>query len=158
MAFTDPRSLLYAPDKLSPDEAQRRRIVEWLPDLAEPAWDGLHPKDAFDKTYRLMKQGRAWIYKVTKLLPNPTIAFARRGNRVVVRGDGFRFNSRVTVYYHRIRRGTFPADTHPPIIYPVGATTTAKPEADDYLAYLRSQAAKAVLEKYGFNYLIRPTS
>jgi len=51
--------------------------------------------------------------------------------------------------------GTFPADTHPPIIYPVAATTTAKPEANDYLAYLRSAAAKAVLEKYGFTYLIR---
>src|SRR5258708_5919440 len=54
--------------------------------------------------------------------------------------------------------GTFPADSHPPIIYPVAATTTAKPEANDYLAYLRSSAAKAALEKYGFTYLIRPTS
>jgi molybdate transport system substrate-binding protein len=54
--------------------------------------------------------------------------------------------------------GTFPADTHPPIIYPVAATTTAKPEANDYLSYLKSQAAKTVLEKYGFAYLIRPTS
>jgi molybdate transport system substrate-binding protein len=54
--------------------------------------------------------------------------------------------------------GTFPADSHPPIIYPVAATSTAKPEANAYLDYLRSSAAKAVLEKYGFNYLIRPTS
>jgi molybdate transport system substrate-binding protein len=54
--------------------------------------------------------------------------------------------------------GTFPADSHPPIIYPVAATTTAKPEASDYLAFLRSPAAKAVLEKYGFVYLIRPTT
>ena len=54
--------------------------------------------------------------------------------------------------------GTFPADLHPPIIYPVAATSTAKPEAKDYLDYLRSSAAKAVLEKYGFNYLIKPTS
>ena len=38
--------------------------------------------------------------------------------------------------------GTFPADSHPPIIYPVGATTTAKPEAKDYLDYLHSSAAK----------------
>jgi molybdate transport system substrate-binding protein len=52
--------------------------------------------------------------------------------------------------------GTFPADSHPAIIYPVAATTTAKPEALDYLAFLRSPAAKAVLEKYGFVYLIRP--
>jgi molybdate transport system substrate-binding protein len=54
--------------------------------------------------------------------------------------------------------GTFPADTHPPIIYPVAATATAKPDANDYLSYLRSAAAKTVLEKYGFVYLIRPTS
>jgi len=54
--------------------------------------------------------------------------------------------------------GTFSADSHPPIIYPVAATSTAKPEANAYLDYLRSSAAKAVLEKYGFTYLIRPTS
>src|SRR5580704_9621630 len=54
--------------------------------------------------------------------------------------------------------GTFPADSHPPIIYPVAATTTAKPEAKSYLDFLRSSAAKAVLEKYGFTYLVKPTS
>jgi len=53
---------------------------------------------------------------------------------------------------------TFPADSHPAIIYPVTATTAAKTEAAEYLAYLRSSAAKAVFEKYGFTYLIRPTS
>jgi molybdate transport system substrate-binding protein len=54
--------------------------------------------------------------------------------------------------------GTFPADSHPPIIYPVAATTTAKAEAADYLAFLRSSAAKTILERYGFTFLIRPTS
>jgi molybdate transport system substrate-binding protein len=54
--------------------------------------------------------------------------------------------------------GAFPADSHPAIIYPVAATATAKPEASAYLDFLRSQAAKTVLEKYGFIYLIRPTS
>ena len=54
--------------------------------------------------------------------------------------------------------GTFPTDSHPAIVYPVAATTTAKAEAADYLAFLRSSAAKAVLEKYGFTFLIRPTS
>src|ERR1700751_4119113 len=49
--------------------------------------------------------------------------------------------------------GTFPADTHPPIIYPVAATATAKGEAKAYLDYLHSSAAKAGLEKYGFTYL-----
>ena len=54
--------------------------------------------------------------------------------------------------------GAFPADSHPPIIYPVAATTTAKAGTSDYLAFLRSSAAKTVFEKYGFTFLIRPTS
>jgi molybdate transport system substrate-binding protein len=54
--------------------------------------------------------------------------------------------------------GAFPADSHPPIIYPVAATATAKPEATEYIAFLRSAAAKAIFEKYGFTFLIRPTS
>jgi molybdate transport system substrate-binding protein len=54
--------------------------------------------------------------------------------------------------------GTFPADSHPAIIYPVAATTTAKPEVADYLAFLRSSAAKAIFEKYGFKFLVSPTT
>ena len=54
--------------------------------------------------------------------------------------------------------GSFPADSHPAIIYPVAATTTAGAEAADYLAFLRSSAAKTIFEKYGFTFLIRPTS
>jgi molybdate transport system substrate-binding protein len=54
--------------------------------------------------------------------------------------------------------GTFPPNSHPAIIYPVAATTTGKVEARQYLDYLRSQAAKAVFEKYGFSYLLKPTS
>ena len=54
--------------------------------------------------------------------------------------------------------GTFPADSHPAIIYPVAATATAKAETADYLAFLRSSAAKTILEKYGFTFLISPTT
>lgn len=54
--------------------------------------------------------------------------------------------------------GTFPAASHPPIIYPVAATTTAKAETPDYLAFMRSAAAKTIFEKYGFTYLIKPSS
>src|SRR6267142_714118 len=46
--------------------------------------------------------------------------------------------------------GSFPADSHPAIIYPVAATTTAGAEAADYLVFLRSSAAKTIFEKYGF--------
>jgi molybdate transport system substrate-binding protein len=54
--------------------------------------------------------------------------------------------------------GAFPADSHPPIVYPVALTANAKPEAAQYLAFLRSGAAKAVFETYGFTFLVRPTS
>ena len=54
--------------------------------------------------------------------------------------------------------GAFPDGSHPPIIYPVAATTTAKPDATSYLDYLRSSAAKAVFEKYGFTVLVHPTT
>jgi molybdate transport system substrate-binding protein len=54
--------------------------------------------------------------------------------------------------------GSFPADSHPPIVYPVAATVTANIEAAGYLAFLRSSAAKAIFEKYGFKVLIHPTS
>ncbi len=54
--------------------------------------------------------------------------------------------------------GTFPADSHPPIIYPVAATVTAKTEAGSYLAFLRSPAARAIFEKYGFSFLVSPTT
>lgn len=54
--------------------------------------------------------------------------------------------------------GAFPADSHPPIVYPVAATANARPEANAYLAFLRSGIAKAVFEQYGFTFLVRPTS
>jgi molybdate transport system substrate-binding protein len=54
--------------------------------------------------------------------------------------------------------GAFPAGSHPAIVYPVAATVNAKPETTSYLAFLRSSAAKAVFEKYGFTFLIKPTS
>ena len=54
--------------------------------------------------------------------------------------------------------GAFPPDSHPAIVYPVALTATAKPEAAQYLSFLRSQAAKSTFEKYGFTFLIRPTS
>ncbi|MDO9059887.1 MAG: molybdate ABC transporter substrate-binding protein [Bradyrhizobium sp.] len=54
--------------------------------------------------------------------------------------------------------GSFPADSHPAILYPVAATATAKPEAAFYLTFLRSSAAKAIFEKYGFTFLVSPTT
>jgi molybdate transport system substrate-binding protein len=53
--------------------------------------------------------------------------------------------------------GTFPADSHPAIIYPVAATLSAKPETNDYLAFLRSTTAKKIFENYGFKFLASPS-
>ena len=54
--------------------------------------------------------------------------------------------------------GVFPEDSHDPIIYPVAATVNAKPETMQYLAFLRSAAAKSIFERYGFSVLAKPTS
>ncbi len=50
--------------------------------------------------------------------------------------------------------GTFPPDTHPPIVYPV-AVTRGAPHAGaaDYVAFLKSSAARPAFEKQGFTVL-----
>lgn len=46
---------------------------------------------------------------------------------------------------------TFPANTHPPIVYPVAqVATSAKPAAGRFLSYLKSPAAEARLRQFGF--------
>ena len=54
--------------------------------------------------------------------------------------------------------GRFPSGSHPEIVYPVALITNVKPEAAQYLAFLRSRDAKAVFEKYGFTFLPEPAS
>lgn len=55
--------------------------------------------------------------------------------------------------------GTFPADSHRAITYPVAATAETKnPHVARYLTFLRSSAAKMIFEKYGFSFLIKPVS
>ena len=46
--------------------------------------------------------------------------------------------------------GTFPADSHPPILYPVALTANAKPDAKAFLDYLTSAKAKPFFEAQGF--------
>ncbi len=53
---------------------------------------------------------------------------------------------------------TFPENTHPPIIYPVAATTNARPATAAYLAFLRSSTARTIFQRYGFAVLAKPTS
>ena len=50
--------------------------------------------------------------------------------------------------------GTFPEDSHPPIIYPVAVTKeSTKPDASVFLNYVRSPAARPAFEKQGFTIL-----
>ena len=46
----------------------------------------------------------------------------------------------------------FPADSHPPVVYPFAVTTDAKGDgAKRFLDYLRSAAAKPFFEAQGFS-------
>jgi molybdate transport system substrate-binding protein len=49
--------------------------------------------------------------------------------------------------------GTFPPESHPPIVYPMALTKTARPDAASVAAYLRGPAAGAVFEAQGFTVL-----
>ena len=55
-------------------------------------------------------EGRAWIYKVQKLYRRARITFKAGNEHLRVRGRGFRFKARVTLYYHGAKRGVFKTD------------------------------------------------
>jgi molybdate transport system substrate-binding protein len=50
--------------------------------------------------------------------------------------------------------GIFPEDSHPPILYPVALTTSAKPEAQEFLEFLVSERAASIFERQGFRVLV----
>ncbi len=50
--------------------------------------------------------------------------------------------------------GTFPENTHPPIIYPIAVVASStNPGAPGYIAYLKSPPARPIFEKQGFTVL-----
>jgi molybdate transport system substrate-binding protein len=49
--------------------------------------------------------------------------------------------------------GTFPAGSHPPIIYPAALTKDAKPQAKEFLKYLSSRDSRMMFERAGFTVL-----
>ncbi len=54
--------------------------------------------------------------------------------------------------------GTFPEDSHPPIIYPVALTRDGThPDAATFLAFLRGPDAKTAFEQQGFSVVNRPS-
>ena len=55
--------------------------------------------------------------------------------------------------------GTFPDNTHEPIIYPVALTASStNPDAAEFLQYLQSAKAKALFEAQGFTFLVATVS
>ncbi len=48
---------------------------------------------------------------------------------------------------------TFPADSHPPIVYPAALTKDASPAAADFLAFLQTRTAADLYEAQGFTVL-----
>ena len=51
--------------------------------------------------------------------------------------------------------GTFPEDSHPPIVYPVGVTASStNADAEEFVKYLQSAKAKAIFDEQGFTTLV----
>lgn len=46
--------------------------------------------------------------------------------------------------------GTFPATSHPPIVYPAAVTAAGRPEARDFVAFLTGPSARAAFAAQGF--------
>jgi molybdate transport system substrate-binding protein len=84
-----------------------------------------------------------------------TLAFVARGETPI--GIVYETDAKVEPKVKIV--GVFSESSHPPITYPVAATAAGtSPAAVSYLNFLRGPAAKAIFEKYGFSFLIRPVS
>jgi molybdate transport system substrate-binding protein len=101
----------------------------------------------------------AWAAAKPKLAPaenvRATLAFVARDETPV--GIVYETDAKIEPKVKII--GVFPDGSYPSVTYPVAATATAtKQSASQYLLFLRSPAAKAIFEKYGFSFLVRPVS
>ena len=95
------------------------------------AWDAVEPKVAQAENVRA----------ALKLVDTGEAAYG------IVYASDAKSDDKVTVV------GTFPDDSHKPIIYPAALTVTAKPEAKAFLDDLSSDAAGAVFTVQGFTLL-----
>ena len=84
-----------------------------------------------------------------------TLAFVSRGETPI--GIVYETDAKIEPKVKIV--GVFPEGAYPAVTYPVAETSASKnPAAARYLAFLRSGTAKAIFEKYGFSFLIRPVS
>lgn len=113
---------------------------------------GLYAKAALEKL-------GAWTAAQPKLAQaenvRATLAFVARGEAPV--GIVYETDAKIEPKVKVI--GVFPDSAYPPVTYPAAATTdTKKPGVGQYFSFLRTPAAKAIFERYGFSYLIKPVS
>jgi molybdate transport system substrate-binding protein len=113
---------------------------------------GLYAKAALEKL-------GAWAAAEPKLAQaenvRATLAFVARGEAPV--GIVYETDAKIEPKVKTI--GVFPDDSYPPVIYPVAAIADSKkPGVGQYYSFLRTPAAKAIFEKYGFSFLIKPVS
>jgi molybdate transport system substrate-binding protein len=84
-----------------------------------------------------------------------TLAFVARGETPI--GIVYETDAKVEPNVKIV--GVFPESSHPPVTYPVAATAESiNPAVARYLNFLRTPTAKTIFERYGFSYLIKPTS
>jgi molybdate transport system substrate-binding protein len=91
-----------------------------------------------------------WSDAADRLLPAEN---GRAALTFVSRGDaplGIVYRTDVIVDHDVRIVDTFPAATHPPIVYTAALTVGDAPDAQAFIDYLRSPAAAAVFRKYGF--------
>jgi len=112
---------------------------------------GLYAKAALEKL-------GAWAAAEPKLAQaenvRATLAFVARGETPL--GIVYETDAKIEPKVKIV--GTFPDGSYPPVTYPVAATAASKPAAARYVQFLRGSAAKAIFEKYGFSFLIKPVS
>jgi len=112
---------------------------------------GLYAKAALEKL-------GAWPAAEPKLAQaenvRATLAFVARGETPV--GIVYETDAKIEPKVKIV--GAFPEGSYPPVTYPAALTTTAKPAAARYVDFLRSSAAKAIFERYGFSVLAKPVS
>lgn len=98
-----------------------------------------------------------WGSVAGKLLPaenvRAALAYVSRGEAPlgIVYGTDAKADPKVRVV------GTFPAGSHPPIVYPGAVTASSRhPRAVAFLGFLQGPQASAVFKRYGFGVLARP--
>jgi molybdate transport system substrate-binding protein len=135
-----------APLEIAPGVALLERLGEGRLALGDPAHvpAGRYAKAALESL-------GLWASLAARLAPVENV---RAALVLVARGEaplGIVYASDVAVEPGVRIVGTFPPDSHPPIVYPAARVVgAAHPAAERYLAFLRSPAARAAFARQGF--------